>query len=67
MFVRRDRVTFTGKVEGGIQLEEAMTPAGFYADACTDMSVSVKRQDKRRFSSTDHPIGIESNLEFPPH
>ena len=50
------------------------SPADFYADGCTDMSMNAKRQNKRRshppeyyIGPTDHSIGIGSNLEFPLH
>ena len=72
-------VTFTGKVERGNTIRGGhglmrhkswpSSPADFYADGCTDMSMNGKRQDKRRSHSeyigpTDRTIGIGSNLEL---
>ena len=44
------RVIFARKVEMGNKFGKVMTPdpARFYADTFTEMSVSAKRQDKRR-------------------
>ena len=56
-----------GKLRGGIEFGVVMSPwpsspAGFYADACTDMSVSAKRQDNRWFYRQCDQYWVKSGI-----